>query len=100
MGAPLRIAAAVCRHTVVGSLVGSAAAVGLIGGQFTLAKRRIPRAGTLPPVTDGTAWVAPGTDRRRRVLRVAFLGDSMAAGYGVDSPAQTFAAQLAIRLSA
>ena len=100
MSAPLRIAAAVCRHGVVGSLLGSAAAVGLLGGQLTLAKRRIPRACMLPPVTDGSTWVAPVADRRRRAVRVAFLGDSMAAGYGVDSPAQTFAAQQAIRLSA
>ena len=104
MSAPLRLTVVMCRRTavgsVVGSLVGSAAAVGLIGGQLTLARRRIPRACTLPPVTDGTAWVAPGADRRRRALRVAFLGDSMAAGYGVDSPAQTLGAQVAMRLSA
>ncbi|HEY8302225.1 MAG TPA: GDSL-type esterase/lipase family protein [Jatrophihabitans sp.] len=96
MSAPLRVATVVCR----GSLLGSAAAVGLLGGQFTLAKRRIPRACTLPPVTDGTGWAAPGADRRRRPLRVLLLGDSMAAGYGVPVAEQTFAAQLALLLSA
>ncbi len=81
MSAPLRVAAAVCR----GGLLGSAAAVGLLGGQLTLAKRRIPRACTLPPVTDGTSWAVPSADRRRRPLRVVLLGDSMAAGYGVPA---------------
>jgi lysophospholipase L1-like esterase len=100
MSAPLRVAAAVCRHGMVGSLVGSAAAVGLLGGQLTLVKRRIPRACSLPPATDDTIWIAPGTDRRRRTLRVALVGDSMAAGYGVEAPEQTLAAQLAMRLSA
>jgi lysophospholipase L1-like esterase len=83
-----------------GGLLGSVAAAGLIGGQFTLAKRRIPRACALPPVTDGTAWAAAGVDRRRRPLRMAFVGDSMAAGYGVYEAEQTLAAQLALLLSA
>ena len=96
MSAPLRVAAAVCR----GGLLGSAAAVGLLGGQLTLAKRRIPRACALPPVTDATVWAAPTADRRRRPLRVLLLGDSMAAGYGVPAAEQTFAAQLALLLSA
>jgi lysophospholipase L1-like esterase len=100
MSAPLRTAAAVCGRGVVGSLVGSAVAVGLVAGQLSLAKRRIPRACTMPPPTDGTVWVAPGATRRRRVLRVAFLGDSMAAGYGVDDPAQTLPAQFAMCISA
>ncbi len=96
MSAPLRVAAVVCR----GGVLGSAAAIGLLSGQFTIVKRRIPRAASLPPATDGTVWVVPGTDRRRRLLRVAFLGDSMAAGYGVDSADQTLPAQVATRLAA
>lgn len=100
MTTPLRTAITVCRRGVVGSLVGSAAAIGVISGQYTLARLRIPRAATGVPPTDDTVWAAPGTDRRRRVLRVAVLGDSMAAGYGVEEPEQTLAGQLALRLSA
>jgi lysophospholipase L1-like esterase len=92
---PLRVAAAVCR----GGLLGSVAAAGLVGGQFTLAKRRIPRACTLPPITDGTVWAPTGADRRRRPVRLALVGDSMAAGYGVPEVEQTFAAQLAVLLA-
>jgi lysophospholipase L1-like esterase len=96
MSAPLRVASAVCR----GGMVGSVAAIGLLSGQLTMVKRRIPRAAALPPPTDGTVWLGRGTDRRRRPLRVAFLGDSIAAGYGVDSADQTLPAQVALRLSA
>ncbi len=95
MSAPLRVASAVCR----GGMVGSVAAIGLLSSQFTIVKRRIPRAAALAPATDGTVWLAAGTHRRRRPLRVAFLGDSVAAGYGVDSAAQTLPAQVATRLS-
>jgi lysophospholipase L1-like esterase len=98
MSAPLSLAGA-ARRAAFGSLLGSLAALGVLSGQLSLVSRRIPRACAAPPPTDATTWTATGADRRRRPLTVAFVGDSMAAGYGVADPQETLAGQLALHLS-
>jgi len=91
---------ALCRGGLMAGAVGGAVALGLLGGETALAKARIPRSLLTPPATDGTLWTAPRVDRRRRPVRVALFGDSMAAGFGVDHPEDTLAGQLALRASA
>ncbi len=60
----------------------SAALFGVIYGETKLARRRIRPAETPPPVADGT-WAVPDLQPGRTPLRVAVLGDSSAAGYGL-----------------
>jgi lysophospholipase L1-like esterase len=67
-------------------------------GEGKLARRRIAPAETDPPNSDGR-WVAPGVSDRGAPIRLAMLGDSSAAGYGVHSRVQTPAAVLARGLS-
>ena len=81
-----------------GSLGAAAVAVaGLVYGQTKLARRRIRPIDR--PVPDGSGlW----TWRRRldgEPLRVAVLGDSLAAGYGVETEGQTPAALVGLGLS-
>jgi lysophospholipase L1-like esterase len=89
-----------------GGGVGAAAAlvggglVGLIVGESKLARRTIPEALTAPPVSHDTIWAAAGVSAARPPIRVAVLGDSSAAGYGVHRDRDTLAAQLAIGVSA
>jgi lysophospholipase L1-like esterase len=71
------------------------AAYGLLLGQAKLARRAIPRALKRPPVCDGMY----GTDQPGRPLTLAILGDSSAAGYGVDMPRDTPGALLATGLA-
>ena len=89
-----------------GGGVGAAAAVvggglvGLIVGESKLARRAIPQAVTAPPVSHDTTWAAAGVSSSRPPIRLAMLGDSSAAGYGVHRNRDTLAAQLAIGISA
>lgn len=82
---------------VVGAL--SAAALGLVIGETKLARRRIPRAVELPPVSHDTTWAAAGVLTTRPPIRLAVLGDSTGAGYGVYRDRDTPAAQIAIGIS-
>ncbi len=77
--------------------------LGLLGGsvyavmrlQAAYARRVIGRATTPPPVADGTY----GSQRGDRALRLLVVGDSSAAGYGMDDPSDTPPAMLASGLS-
>lgn len=80
--------------------VGGAAVVGIMLGETRIAKRRIPVADTDPPASDDSIWAAAGVSASRPPIRIAMLGDSTAAGYGVHTERETPAAQLAIRISA
>jgi lysophospholipase L1-like esterase len=79
--------------------LGGAALYGLIVGETKLARRRIPEPEADPPASDGTLWSAAGVDPDRAPLRLAVLGDSTAAGYGVHRDRETPAAQLALGIS-
>jgi lysophospholipase L1-like esterase len=86
---------------------GGLGAVGVVGaglagvmwGELKLAVRRIPISTDPPPVSHDTTWAAPGVNANRPPIRVAMLGDSTAAGYGVHRDRDTPAAQLAIGIS-
>src|SRR5580765_3783212 len=82
---------------VLGVLAG--AATGIMVGETKIAKRRIPRPDSAPPVSHDTVWAAPGVSRNRPPIRIAMLGDSSAAGLGAQTEAETPAAQLARRIS-
>ncbi len=82
----------------VGAL-GGAAFYGLIVGQTRLARRRIPTAVGAAPPTDGTTWTAAGVSVARPPIRMAMLGDSLAAGYGVHRDRDTPSVRLAIGIS-
>src|SRR5262249_28056298 len=60
--------------------------MGLLYGQAALARRAIPLAEAPPPRSDGRYEAAAdlGPD-----LQLALLGDSSAAGFGVDGPRDT-----------
>jgi lysophospholipase L1-like esterase len=73
---------------------------GLMWGEAKLAERRIPRAVDPPPNSHDTTWTAAGVNRHARPIRLAMLGDSTAAGYGVDVDRDTPAAQIALGISA
>jgi lysophospholipase L1-like esterase len=75
-----------------------AAAVGLLWGETRLARRRIAPAEADPPSSDGV-WAADGLDTAEKPIRLAMLGDSSAAGYGVHAEAHTPAAVIASGLS-
>jgi lysophospholipase L1-like esterase len=80
----------------IGVLTGGA--IGLIFAEAKLARRAIGSAKGDPPRADGVygAWyAAPGVE----VLRIAMLGDSSAAGYGVTESARTPGALLASGLA-
>jgi lysophospholipase L1-like esterase len=79
--------------TAVGALAG------VIWGEVKLAERRIPVAKDAPPEHNDTIWAAAGVSRTRPPIRVAMLGDSTAAGYGVYRDRDTPGAQLAIGIS-
>lgn len=79
--------------TAIGALVG------LIYGEVKLAERRIPKADDLPPAHNDTVWAASGVSRTRPPIRIALLGDSTAAGYGVYRDRDTPGAQIAIGIS-
>src|SRR5262245_22747635 len=77
-----------------GGGVGLAGALltGLLLGQAQLAKRAIPLPSAPPP--DGSGFYPGGGD----LIRLAMLGDSSAAGLGVDHPEQTPGALIAAAL--
>lgn len=78
---------------------GGAAVFGVMLAETKLARRRIPVAVDPPPVSHDTTWAAAGVSAARTPIRVAVLGDSSAAGYGVTRDRDTPAAQLAIGIS-
>ena len=79
--------------TAVGALAG------VIYGEVKLAERRIPIAKDAPPEHNDTIWAAAGVSRTRPPIRIAMIGDSTAAGYGVYRDRDTPGAQLAINIS-
>ena len=79
--------------TAVGALAG------VIYGEVKLAERRIPIAKDAPPEHNDTIWAAAGVSRTRPPIRIAMVGDSTAAGYGVYRDRDTPGAQLAINIS-
>ncbi len=79
--------------------VGGAALIALVVGETKLARRRIPLAMEPPPPTHDTTWAAEGVSLARVPIRLAMLGDSLAAGYGADREKETPAAVLAIGIS-
>ncbi len=68
-------------------------------GEVKLAERRIPQATDAPPASNDTVWAAAGVSRTRPPIRIAMLGDSTAAGYGVYRDRDTPGARLAIGIS-
>ncbi len=80
-------------------VVGAAGLAGVMWGEAKLAERRIPVATDPPPISHDTTWAAPGVSAARPPIRIALLGDSTAAGYGVHRDRDTPAAQLAIGIS-
>jgi lysophospholipase L1-like esterase len=81
------------------SVIGAGLAA-VMWGEVKLAERRIPSATEAPPISHDTIWAAPGVSVARPPIRIALLGDSTAAGYGVQRDRDTPAAQLAIGISA
>ena len=80
-----------------GGGIGLAGAIlaGLLVGQAKYARRLIPRPEADPPSCDGLY----GTDFSGEPLTLAVLGDSSAAGLGVDLPRETPGALLAAGLA-
>jgi lysophospholipase L1-like esterase len=76
------------------SLLG-ASLYGVLRTEAVLARRKIGNAEDVPP--DATGWYGKG--RPGPALKVALLGDSAAAGYGVDDIAHTPGAHLASGLA-
>jgi lysophospholipase L1-like esterase len=71
------------------------AAYGLLLGQAKMARRAIPRSTVAPPSGDGRY----GDDQPGEPLTVAMLGDSSAAGYGVELAGETPGALVAAGLA-
>src|SRR5215218_1210873 len=69
---------------------------GLLRGEAALARRMIGNAGDEPP-PDSTGWYGRG--RPGPAVKVAFLGDSSAAGYGVERIVESPGAFLASGLA-
>src|ERR687890_1560099 len=69
---------------------------GVLRGEAALARRMIGNAGDEPP-PDSTGWYGRG--RPGPAVKVALLGDSSAAGYGVDRVEETPGALLASGLA-
>jgi len=83
-------------RTGAGALVGGLGAAGaLLAGQLIAAARRDPTALSDPPAITGTFGMSSDPP-----LRLAVLGDSAAAGYGVSAVEQSVPGQLAARLAA
>jgi lysophospholipase L1-like esterase len=73
--------------------------MGLMWGEVKLAERRIPTARDAPPPSNDTVWAAAGVSRTRPPIRIAMLGDSTAAGYGVYRDRDTPGVRLSISIS-
>jgi lysophospholipase L1-like esterase len=99
MGFSPRKAAAAALLSSGGLSVLAGASIGLVVAEAKLARRTIGPVGQLPPSADGLYGehlAVPG----ERPLRLAVLGDSTAAGYGVQKPEETPGALLAQALVA
>ena len=99
MGFSPRKAAAAALFSGGGLTVVTGASIGLVMAEAKLARRAIGPALQVPPAADGLYGehlASPG----ERPLRFAVLGDSTAAGYGVEQPGQTPGALLAEALVA
>jgi lysophospholipase L1-like esterase len=99
MGFSPRKAAAAALLSGGGLSVLAGASIGLVVAEARLARRTIGPAGAAPPTADGLYGehlAVPG----ERPLRLAVLGDSTAAGYGVLKPEETPGALLAEALVA
>ncbi|WP_375477103.1 SGNH/GDSL hydrolase family protein [uncultured Jatrophihabitans sp.] len=81
------------------AVTGVAGFLGVIWGEVKLAERRIPKAYDDAPPSHNTVWAAAGVSRVRPPIRIAMLGDSTAAGYGVHRDLDTPGAQIAIGIS-
>jgi lysophospholipase L1-like esterase len=68
---------------------------GVLRGEALLARRTIGKADLVPP--DASGWYGRG--RTGQALKVALIGDSSAAGYGVETVLETPGAQLASGLA-
>lgn len=68
---------------------------GVLRAEALLARRTIGNADRVPP--DATGWYGRG--RSGKALKVALIGDSSAAGYGVETVLETPGAQLASGLA-
>src|SRR5690242_19649953 len=88
-----RVAAAAAYGGGGVGLVGALAAA-LLVGQARMARWAIPTAESPPPRCDGRY----GTELPGEPIRLALLGDSLAAGYGVELPRETPGALLATGL--
>ena len=99
MGVSPRKAAAAALVSGGGLTVLTGASIGLVVAEAKLARRAIGRADLTPPRADGL-FAAHLATERTQPLRFAMLGDSTAAGYGVDLPEQTPGALLAAALAA
>jgi lysophospholipase L1-like esterase len=80
-------------------VTGAAGLSAVLWGEVKLAERRIPIAKDPPPPSDDTVWAAAGVSRTRPPIRIAMLGDSLAAGYGAYRDRDTPGAQIAISIS-
>jgi lysophospholipase L1-like esterase len=96
------VGAAASRRLAVAAAYGSggvglagALAAGVLLGQAKQARRAIPRPQQPPPRCDGRY----GGHHAGEAVRLAVLGDSTAAGYGVRTAAETTGARLAIGLA-
>ncbi|KIZ19127.1 GDSL family lipase [Streptomyces natalensis ATCC 27448] len=76
------------------------AAVGVLLTEVRLARRTVGGSSDTPPCADGRYGAPFHHDDGRPPLRLAFLGDSTAAGQGVHRPRQTPGALLASGLAA
>ncbi|HEV3174054.1 MAG TPA: SGNH/GDSL hydrolase family protein [Actinocrinis sp.] len=88
-----------------GLTVLTGASIGLVMAEAKLARRAIGHAVEVPPRADGLFGRNPRAPRpapelEHRPLRFAMLGDSTAAGYGVETAEQTPGALLAAALAA
>ncbi|HVU92648.1 MAG TPA: SGNH/GDSL hydrolase family protein [Jatrophihabitans sp.] len=81
------------------ALTGLLGLAGLVRAEVKLAERRIPTAQDDPPPSNDTVWAAAGVSRSRPPIRIAMIGDSTAAGYGVYRDRDTPGARLAIGIS-
>jgi lysophospholipase L1-like esterase len=90
-----RLAGRIARTGAGAIAAGLGAAGALLAGQLIAAARRDPTALLEPPSIAGTFGVSGDPP-----LRLAVLGDSAAAGYGVSTVEQSVPGQIASRLSA
>src|SRR3954470_17059215 len=81
------------------ALTGALGLAGLMRAEVKLAERRIPIAQDDPPPSNDRGGAAAGVSRTRPPIRIAMLGDSTGAGYGVYRDRDTPGARLAIAIS-